>query len=155
MLYYTLRDSEETARNILREFGLDPETGIIINGHVPVKIKDGETPVKANGKLFVIDGGISKAYQSKTGIAGYTLIYNSHHLALAEHNNFNQIENDMASYTPNIQVVDVMPRRMLVKDTDGGRELKERIDDLKKLIYAYKTGRIKEAGANYGLHKIL
>lgn len=153
--YYQLSERESVCDMIFEAFDMDPKVSHIINGHVPVKIKDGETPVKANGKLFVIDGGISKAYQSKTGIAGYTLIYNSHHLALAEHNNFNQIENDMASYTPNIQVVDVMPRRMLVKDTDGGRELKERIDDLKKLIHAYKTGRIKEAGANYGLHKIL
>ena len=129
---------------IFREFGMDPEVSHIINGHVPVKIKDGETPVKAGGKLFVIDGGISRAYHHKTGIAGYTLIFDSHHLALAEHHSFEQIENDMGSYTPRLQVVKVMPRRLLTSDTDEGNQLREKIDDLKKLIDAYQKGIIKE-----------
>ncbi len=83
--YYQLSVKEEGCNKILEEFGLPLDGSHIINGHVPVKIKDGETPVKAGGKLFIIDGGLSKAYQSKTGIAGYTLIFNSRHLALAEH----------------------------------------------------------------------
>lgn len=147
--YYQLSSNKvEICEKILEEFGLDPETAHIINGHVPVKIKDGETPVKAKGKLFVIDGGISKAYQPKTGIAGYTLIFNSHYLALAEHRNFEQIENDMGSYTPNIQVVDVMPRRLTVADTDEGRQIRVRIEDLGELLEAYESGIIKEKRFN-------
>ena len=144
--YYQLSQKVEICDKIFREFDMDPDISRIINGHVPVKIKDGETPVKANGKLFVIDGGISQAYQPKTGIAGYTLIFNSHHLALAEHHNFDQIENDMASYTPNIQIVEVMPRRLKVSDTDEGSMIKERIKDLKMLIQAFRNGTIKEVG---------
>ncbi len=144
-LYYQLSaNSEEICNKIFREFGLDPETSHIINGHVPVKIKDGETPVKAGGKLYVIDGGISKAYQPKTGINGYTLIFNSHHLALAEHHNFSQIENDMGAYTPNIQVVEEMPRRLRIADTDRGRTIQTRLDDLSELLDAYEKGLIKE-----------
>ena len=92
--YYRLSVKEETCDRILEEFGLDPEESHIINGHVPVKIKEGESPVKAGGKLFIIDGGLSKAYQSRTGIAGYTLIYNSNHLALAEHKPYSPLQPD-------------------------------------------------------------
>ena len=141
---YRLADSEEVCDRILQEFKVDSAHSHIINGHVPVKIKDGERPVKANGKLFVIDGGISKAYQPKTGIAGYTLIFNSHHLALAEHSNFDQIENDIGSYTPNLTIEDEMERRLLIGDTDEGKELLERCNDLEDLVQAYKEGRIKE-----------
>jgi fructose-1,6-bisphosphatase-3 len=123
---------------------MDPDISHIINGHVPVKIKDGETPVKANGKLFVIDGGISKAYQPRTGIAGYTMIFNSHHLALAEHTSFDQIENDDGSYTPKIQIVVPMPRRLKIADIDLGDELEEKINDLRALIDAYRNGVLKE-----------
>lgn len=142
--YYQLSDNEEVCDRIFAEFGLNPQISHIINGHVPVKIKDGETPVKANGKLFVIDGGISKAYQPKTGINGYTLIFNSHHLALAEHTNFSQIENDMGAYTPNIQVVEVMPHRLTIEDTDKGKQLRTRAEDLAKLLEAYEKGILKE-----------
>jgi fructose-1,6-bisphosphatase-3 len=142
--YYKLSEEESVCDRIFIEFGMDPKASHIINGHVPVKIKDGETPVKAGGKLFVIDGGISKAYQPKTGIAGYTLIFNSHHLALAEHHSFDQIENDMGSYTPKIQVVDVMPHRLRTEDTDAGDEIREKIVDLTALIEAYQKGVIKE-----------
>ncbi len=142
--YYRLSQKEEICDMIFAEFGLDSPYSHIINGHVPVKIKDGETPVKAGGKLFVIDGGISKAYQATTGIAGYTLIFNSHHLALAEHHSFEQIENDMASYTPNIHVERVMPHRLRVRDTDEGLLYMERIQDLKDLVTAFRTGAIKE-----------
>ena len=100
--YYRLSQEEEYCDKILKEFGLPTKGSHIINGHVPVKIKDGETPVKAGGKLYVIDGGLSKAYQSKTGIAGYTLIYNSHHLALAEHKSFDPTKEN----TPKVSIVE-------------------------------------------------
>ena len=125
---------------ILKSFGVNPETGHIINGHVPVKVRKGETPVKAKGKLFVIDGGISKAYQRKTGIAGYTLIFNSNHLALAEHRPFLPGEED----TPAITEVEVFKERFLLKDTDEGREYLKKIADLEDLLSAYRTGLIKQ-----------
>lgn len=138
--YYRLCEKEEYCDRILEEFGLPPAGSHIINGHVPVKIKDGETPVKANGKLFIIDGGLSKAYQGKTGIAGYTLIYNSLHLALAEHTPF-----DPASErTPRVVIVEQMKERIRVADTDKGKELAEAIADLKELVTAYRKGEIKE-----------
>ena len=112
----------------------------IINGHVPVKIKDGETPIKANGKLYIIDGGLSKAYQKQTGIAGYTLISNSHHLALAEHKPFDPEQES----TPRVTIVEKMKKRIMVADTDKGVELKACIADLKELVAAYRSGDIKE-----------
>lgn len=143
--YFQLAQREEIARSILTVFGLDADIAHIINGHVPVKIKDGESPVKANGKLYVIDGGIAKAYQPKTGIAGYTLIFNSHHLALAEHHSFDYgIENDLGSYMPTLHIVETMPRRLKEGDTDLGREWDTQIADLNDLILAYRHGRIKE-----------
>ncbi|MBQ8640379.1 MAG: fructose-1,6-bisphosphatase [Lachnospiraceae bacterium] len=141
--YYRLSERKETCETILREFGMDVEHCHIINGHVPVKIKDGEKPVKAEGKLYVIDGGISKAYQSKTGIAGYTMIFNSHYMALAEHHNF-ITEKDRAKEKLNLQITEQMPRRLLVKDTDAGAVLLEQIEDLKALLAAYREGRIRE-----------
>lgn len=138
--YYQLSVKEEYCNKILEEFGLPLQGSHIINGHVPVKIKDGETPVKANGKLFIIDGGLSKAYQSKTGIAGYTLIYNSRHLALAEHKPFQPDQEN----TPKVQIVEKMTNRMMVVDTDLGVELKGRIEDLKELVTAYRRGLLKE-----------
>ena len=138
--YYKLSEREEYCNRILEEFHLPMEGAHIINGHVPVKIKDGEKPVKANGKLFIIDGGLSKAYQSKTGIAGYTLIYNSRHLALAEHKPFNP---DKES-TPRVYIVEKMKNRVMVGDTDLGKQLAERISDLKELVAAFRDGIIKE-----------
>ena len=138
--YYQLSEKEDCCRKILKEFGLSPEEGHIINGHVPVKLKDGETPVKAGGKLFVIDGGLSKAYQSKTGIAGYTLIFNSHHLALAEHMPFCPGKKN----TPKVTIVEKMKKRIMVGDTDLGKELEARIEDLKELVSAYRDGILKE-----------
>ena len=143
--YFQLAQKEEVAREILAEFGLDPDISHIINGHVPVKIKDGENPVKANGKLYVIDGGIAKAYQARTGIAGYTLIFNSHHLALAQHHSLDYgIDNDLGSYTPTLQIVEEMPRRLIEGDTDLGKEWDAKISDLNDLIRAYRYGHIKE-----------
>lgn len=138
--YYRLSIKEEYCEKILKEFGLCGESAHIINGHVPVKIKEGESPVKAGGRLFLIDGGLSKAYQSKTGIAGYTLIYNSNHLALAEHKPFDP---DKES-TPKVSVVENMKHRVMVADTDKGTELAGRIEDLKELVAAYREGIIKE-----------
>ncbi|MCI9595543.1 MAG: fructose-1,6-bisphosphatase [Lachnospiraceae bacterium] len=138
--YYKLSQEVEYCDKILREFGLPTKGSHIINGHVPVKIKDGETPVKADGKLYVIDGGLSKAYQSKTGIAGYTLIYNSHHLALAEHKPFDPAKES----TPRVSIVEKMKRRVMVADTDMGVGLTAQIEDLKELVNAYREGVLKE-----------
>ena len=138
--YYQLSVKEEYCDKILKEFGLPTKGAHIINGHVPVKLKDGETPVKAGGKLFIIDGGLSKAYQSKTGIACYTLIYNSNHLALAEHVPFCPGEKN----TPKVTIVEKMKSRVMVGDTDLGKELEERIRDLKELVSAYREGVLKE-----------
>ena len=134
--YYELNRNEEICRMLLSEFGLDPEKGHIVNGHVPVLRADGQSPVRAGGKLFVIDGGISKAYRVKTGIAGYTLIYDSHSLRLAEHT--------PGEVTPTVSVVEKMPRRVNVADTDYGAELLIRITELRALLSAYRSGVIKE-----------
>lgn len=145
--YYEHRDREDTARRILAEFGLDPENTHILNGHVPVKVKKGESPVKAGGKLLVIDGGFSRAYQSQTGIAGYTLIFNSYGLLLASHEPFESTQNaieeeqDILSHT---QVVERNTNRFRVKDTDEGRMIQRHIEELKALLQAYRTGLIKE-----------
>jgi len=139
--YYKLSQTEEVCIKILEEFGLPAEGSHIINGHVPVKIKDGETPVKGGGKLFVIDGGLSKAYQKRTGIAGYTLIYNSHHLALAEHMPFDPGKEN----TPKVSIVEKMGKRVMVGSTDKGDELKVRISDLQELVAAYRRGDLKES----------
>lgn len=141
--YYHFSEQAEVCGWILEMFGLDPERGHIINGHVPVKIKNGEKPVKAGGKLFVIDGGISKAYQKATGIAGYTLIYDSHSLNLAEHKPFVAGESE---HTPEIHLVERLERRANISDTDKGAELLEQINDLRELLRAYRSGEIKESG---------
>ena len=139
--YYTLYESPDICSTILNTFGIDEKKGHIINGHVPVKIKDGESPVKADGKLFVIDGGISKAYQSSTGIAGYTLIYDSHSLSLAEHKTF---VSGQSEHTPEVHIVEKMESRVNVADTDRGKEISEKISDLRELLEAYRNGIIKE-----------
>lgn len=139
--YYTFSESPKVCCNILKMFNIDVEKGHIINGHVPVKIKNGESPIKANGKLFVIDGGISKAYQKATGIAGYTLIYDSHSLSLAEHQPF--IANE-SEHTPKVYVVEQMKKRINVSDTDKGIDIANKIEDLKELLKAYRNGTIKE-----------
>lgn len=141
--YYHFSEQEEVCGRILEMFGLDPEHSHIINGHVPVKIKNGENPVKANGRLFLIDGGISKAYQKATGIAGYTLIYDSHSLNLAEHKPFIA---DESEHTPEIHLVEKLDRRANISDIDKGRELLSQINDLRELLNAYHSGDIKEGG---------
>lgn len=138
--YYKLSEKEEFCDKILKEFGLPLEGSHIINGHVPVKLKDGESPIKGNGKLYIIDGGLSKSYQPKTGIAGYTLIFNSRHLALAEHKPFDRNHEN----TPKVTIVENMQKRVMVADTDTGKMLAEKISDLKELLAAYRGGIIKE-----------
>ena len=143
--YYTLRDREDICDMILDEFGVTGSHRHIINGHVPVRILKGEQPIRANGKMMVIDGGFSKAYQPKTGIAGYTLVYHSRGFQLVQHEPYTSTEqavregHDIKSTT---QIVEMSSRRMLVKDTDKGKEIKTQISDLKKLLYAYRTGII-------------
>lgn len=114
--YYKLSEKEEIVDMILDEFEITCERRRIINGHVPVKVKKGDSPIKAGGKLYVIDGGISKPYQAKTGIAGYTLMFNSHHVALAEHKSYESITDKVSSYTPNIKEVEILLPRMLKKE---------------------------------------
>ena len=145
--YYTLRDTEKTARKILEEFGLNPDTGRIVNGHVPVKVAKGERPIKANGRLIVIDGGFSKAYQRETGIAGYTLISNSRGLLLAAHQPFESTQKAVSEeldIDTETDIIHTHPFRMRVRDTDRGREIQEQIDELQALLHAYREGLIKE-----------
>lgn len=145
--YSQYKDRKDICEMILDEFGLHGEHTHIINGHVPVKTKKGESPIKAGGRLLVIDGGYSKPYQSETGIAGYTLIYNSYGLMLAQHEPFKSIDRavrdgvDIKSLT---RVVESVDKRTLVGDTDVGKELKEQIKDLKRLLAAYRAGLIFE-----------
>ncbi len=145
--YYTLLEKPQIADSILEEFGLNPEGSHIINGHVPVKLKNGEKPIKCGGKVLVIDGGFSKAYQKETGIAGYTLIYNSHGMFLAAHEPFESteaaIEKETDIHSESIMVQRAV-ERTLVGDTDIGKDLKEQIEDLKMLLAAYRSGRIAE-----------
>lgn len=146
--YYYLKDNKEICEMILKEFGIEESQSHIINGHIPVKTGKGESPIKAGGKLLVIDGGYSKAYQSETGIAGYTLIYNSHGLQLAQHQPFVSSAkaikdgDDIISETT---VVEFSNKRKLVRDTDIGKELQNQIEDLVHLVSAYRSGIIKES----------
>ena len=148
--YYKLQDEEETAIKILKEFGIAENSfSKIINGHVPVQVSKGENPIKANGKLLVIDGGFAKAYQKVTGIAGYTLIYNSRGLVLTAHSaTFNNakdtIENETDMVTETFYI-EKTPQKLNVKDTDKGQTIKEKISDLEELLNAYERGIIKES----------
>lgn len=145
--YYRLLEQEEIVNKILAEFGLPEEDSHIINGHVPVETKRGESPVKCGGKLLIIDGGFSKAYQPKTGIAGYTLIYNSYGLLLAAHEPFESVEKavlDGSDIYSHMMPVQHASRRKMVADTDTGKEVKENIADLEELLRAYREGLIVE-----------
>lgn len=144
--YYSLWNDPETGRKILCEFGVDPDRGHIVNGHVPVKKSKGEEPVKAGGKFINIDGGLSKAYQPVTGICGYTLVMNSHIMYLAEHQPFDV---EIAAQQNNVDMISRMivieqyPERLRVRDTDGGEDVRSRIEDLEALLDAYRRGRIR------------
>ena len=147
--YYRLLDDENVINKILREFGLDENCSHIVNGHVPVELKKGETPVKCGGKLLVIDGGFSKAYQGKTGIAGYTLVSNSYGLRLVAHEPFESAEaaiiKEQDIFSDSF-IVETYPKRKKIKDTDIGEELKESIHQLELLLQAYREGIIIEKG---------
>lgn len=144
--YYKLIKERGPCEKILREFGLDPSRGKILNGHVPVKIKDGESPIKGGGLLYVIDGGISKAYQKQTGIAGYTFIFNSRFMALAAHKPYKPLKPDGTQEfsSPVVTTVETLPERLLIIDTDKGAELTEQAERVKELVDAYRKGKIKE-----------
>ena len=145
--YFKLRDSAEICDRILDAFEVKGENRHIINGHVPVHASKGENPIKAGGRLMVIDGGFSEAYHSETGIAGYTLVYHSRGFQLVQHEPFTSArdaivrETDIKSTT---QIVEMSSPRMLVADTDKGEELRTQVADLKKLLYAYRHGILKE-----------
>ncbi|MDU0323460.1 fructose-1,6-bisphosphatase [Clostridium butyricum] len=144
--YYEFRDSEEMCNMIFKEFNLNPSESRIINGHVPVKDRFGESPVKSNGKLIVIDGGFAKAYRKETGISGYTLIYNSYGLQLICHESFKSIEDAFSKETDihsSMRIVEKLDRKK-VGDTDIGKDLKNQINDLKLLLDAYRKGLINE-----------
>lgn len=145
--YYKLRDSAQVCERILDEFGVTGSHRHIINGHVPVRAIKGENPIKADGRLMVIDGGFAKAYHNKTGIAGYTLVYHSRGFQLVQHEPFTSAEEAILNGTDihsTIQIVEMMGRREMVSDTDIGRGIREQIEDLKSLLHAYRRGYIKE-----------
>ena len=145
--YFQLRDNEQVCDRILDAFGVTGDNRHIINGHVPVHASKGENPIKANGKLMVIDGGFSEAYHNETGIAGYTLVYHSRGFQLVQHEPFMSAQDaiqrglDIKSTT---QLVELSAHRMLVADTDKGTELRSQIADLRELLYAYRHGILKE-----------
>ena len=143
--YYDHVQRRETCERILMEFGLDPASARMVNGHVPVRLAKGESPIKGGGLLFVIDGGISKAYHTKTGIGGYTLISNSHYLALAEHRPFAEVRGSGFGEAPKVQIVERFPRRVKVEDTDTGARLQRDIERLKRLLAAYRDGELQES----------
>ena len=146
--YYQLLEKEETVDHILKEFGLHGQDSHIVNGHVPVEQIHGESPIKCGGRLLIIDGGFSRAYQKKTGIAGYTLVCNSRGMRLVAHEPFESsraaIVNESDLFSHSIDVETYLKRK-LVADTDVGREIQENIYYLEELLEAYRNGMIMEA----------
>jgi len=145
--YFKLRDSAEICDRILDAFEVEGQNRHIINGHVPVHASKGENPIKAGGRLMVIDGGFSEAYHKETGIAGYTLVYHSRGFQLVQHEPFTSTQNAIVQETDiksTTQIIEMSAHRMLVADTDKGRELKTQVADLKELLYAYRHGILKE-----------
>ena len=145
--YYRLVRDETYCDKILEEFGLNPATSHIITGHTPVKIKDGDSPIRGGGKLYVIDGGMSKAYQKTTGIAGYTLVFNSWQMLLAEHQPYSPKDDNgnQEFHSPKMTVIEKMKERITVRDSDIGQELEEQVQELTELVDAYRKGEIKES----------
>ena len=145
--YYKLRNEASVCDSLLDEFEVVGKHRHIINGHVPVKVGKGENPIKADGRLMVIDGGFARAYHSTTGIAGYTLVYHSRGFQLVQHAPFNSTEEAVLNGT-DIQsttaIVEISDRRVMVADTDIGRNLREQVADLERLLRAYRKGLIKE-----------
>jgi fructose-1,6-bisphosphatase-3 len=145
--YYQLREDPAVCTRILDSFGVEGETRHIINGHVPVHASQGENPIKADGMLMVIDGGFAKSYHHTTGIAGYTLVYHSRGFQLIQHEPFTSTQDAVAKGTDiksSTQIVEMMGRRIRVRDTDKGRQLQEQIKELRQLLHAYRHGLIKE-----------
>ena len=145
--YYLLRDKPEVVERILDAFGVEGKHRHIINGHVPVRVAGGESPIKAEGRLMVIDGGLSKAYHHTTGIAGYTLVFHSRGFELIQHEPFENADEAIRRGTDIVsskQIVELSGRRLRVRDTDKGRELLAQIEELKELLYAYRHGILKE-----------
>ena len=145
--YFKLRDSAEICDRILDAFEVEGQNRHIINGHVPVHASKGENPIKAGGRLMVIDGGFSEAYHKETGIAGYTLVYHSRGFQLVQHEPFTSTQDAIVQETDiksTTQIIEMSAHRMLVADTDKGRELKTQVADLKELLYAYRHGILKE-----------
>lgn len=146
--YFKFREREDIADAIMEEFGVNSAKGHIINGHVPVHVNKGESPIKANGKLMVIDGGFSQAYHKETGIAGYTLVYHSRGFELVQHEPFSSEEDaikrgiDIVGTT---QIVELNEKRLKVADMDKGTELKMQIEALQELLYAYRHGFLSES----------
>ena len=144
--YYTLNNDPKIVAQILTEFGLDSNTGHIINGHVPVK--HGESPIKADGRLFVIDGGIAKSYRPTTGIAGYTLIYNSTVIKLAEHRPIMDASGSHTATQTVTKVVERMPHQILMSETDSGKDMQQKISHLEDLIKLYRNGTLRQKSDN-------
>jgi fructose-1,6-bisphosphatase-3 len=145
--YYTYYQDPEVCDMLLKEFGLEGPHCHIINGHVPVKAKKGESPIKGNGKLIVIDGGFCKAYQPTSGIAGYTLIFNSYNIRIVSHQPFvGRQEALFNNYdiTNDSMIFERMDSRMKISETDNGRILQAQVDDLRRLLLAYRTGAVTE-----------
>ena len=142
--YYKYIEQEKYCKKVLKEFGLEGEDSHIMNGHIPVKAKDGESPIRANGKMFVIDGGLAKSYREKTGIAGYILTYNSHGLLLSKNKAFESIDKAIKEESDIISEIIVKENveRKTVGDTDIGKKLKSEIEDLKELLIAYRNGNL-------------
>ena len=149
--YYRLNRDKDECIKILHEFGIDSPQGHIINGHTPVKVKKGESPIRAEGKEICIDGGFCKAYQGSTGIAGYTLIFNSHGIRIKSHYPFEDVYQALMN---NVDIdsestqVELEPKRVMIGDTDNGKKLLQMIRDLKALLEAYRQGVILERRPN-------
>lgn len=145
--YFTLAYTNEGVDRILAEFGMNEKEGVIVNGHIPVKIRKGESPIKVDGRLVIIDGGMSKAYQSVTGIAGYTLVSSSHVMFLSEHEPFTTLTEAVCD-AKDMHSRDILflnfDQRVKIADTDDGREIQSQIDDLSELLEAYRSGIIKQ-----------
>ena len=145
--YYSLTYDEKICDKILKEFGLSRKDSHIVNGHMPVKAKDGESPIRGNGKLLVIDGGFAKSYQSKTGNAGYILTYNSNGLLLSQNKPFESVEKAISEEKDIISELIVKKtgiQRKSVGDTDIGKKLKQEISDLEQLLLFYESGELKQ-----------
>ena len=145
--YYDLRNNQESAKKILLEFGVNPSNGRIVNGHVPVKVKKGESPIKADGKLLVIDGGFAKAYRGTTGIAGYTLISNAETLSLVAHKPFESVDAYIqlgSEIDFDVECIETMSRALKVKDCDESLLINKNIVALNHLLNAYQSGELKQ-----------